>query len=276
MAAILAFPTQRRRQETELPMAFGCEACNQSVMLEGLEQYRTESMVDFSPAMRVKRGFHRTGIGLAAVLGACIFAIGAVFSTFEVNDQQRRSLALRCAYEQASLPNSTGGPWERYRAGYADRAALLAEANRRGILPADMKAAYQKDMATLEIGGRTVRVDGSFLSLTRDQQDAIVDEIWRDVRIAPRSKSYGVLNRGEEPPVEWATTHSFRIGQMGCGNDESLIAAADEIFTSPSFSYSMRLARDLGITAIVTGVVALLAYFSSAGFSWIVRGFMRD
>jgi hypothetical protein len=139
-------------------------------------------MGDLSPSMRTKRGFHRIGVGLAAVLGVCTFAIGAFISTHEVNSQQSRSLALRCAFDQmASLLSPRAGPpltlniegrkvqvddsflklspeqqnatvdeiakslgRSKQAADFADRVALLAEAHRRGILPPDPKAAYEE------------------------------------------------------------------------------------------------------------------------------------
>ena len=41
------------------------------------------------------------------------------------------------------------------------------------------------------------------------------------------------------------------------------------------FSYTATLASYLGVTALITALVGLLAYYSVAAFSWIVRGFMR-
>jgi hypothetical protein len=52
---------------------------------------------------------------------------------------------------------------------------------------------------------------------------------------------------------------------------------AEELAASRNsgFSYSATLSSYLGLTALVTGFVGLVAYYSVAAFSWIVRGFMR-
>src|SRR5262249_1526481 len=54
-------------------------------------------MSELSPSMRVKRGFHRIGVALALVLGACTLAIGVIMSVTSADSQQRLFLALRCA-----------------------------------------------------------------------------------------------------------------------------------------------------------------------------------
>ncbi|MFZ0422825.1 MAG: hypothetical protein WAL80_08100 [Xanthobacteraceae bacterium] len=41
------------------------------------------------------------------------------------------------------------------------------------------------------------------------------------------------------------------------------------------FSYIATLASYLAVTALIASLVGLVAYFSVAAFSWIVRGFMR-
>lgn len=72
-------------------------------------------------------------------------------------------------------------------------------------------------------------------------------------------------------------TGQIRIDQLGCG-DAVLTASASDVAASRNsgFSYSAALAIPLGVAVLSSGLVALLAYFSVAAVSWIVRGFMRD
>jgi len=234
-------------------------------------------MVDLSPTMRVRRGFHRTGIGVAAVLAVCTFAIGATISTNEVKSQQSRSLAVRCAYDRmASLLSPRAGPWEEFRAGIVERRFLLIQAEKRGILRAD-----QKPKGYRFKGGDPAQ---------QDNWERLPDDPWTKFKPSAPPPDY-VIDRPQAGaefgwPIgvadgrereSWPGVPLVHIGKMGCG-DSFLTATVDEILASQNsgFSYIIGIASYLGLTALVTGLVGLAAYFSIAGFSWIVRGFMRD
>lgn len=82
------------------------------------------------------------------------------------------------------------------------------------------------------------------------------------------------LTKGEKSPGQskWddfllqARCHYF----LWSGTAEELVRSENS-----GFSFGATLSSYLGLTALVTGFVGLVAYYSVAAFSWIVRGFMR-
>jgi hypothetical protein len=74
-------------------------------------------MLDLSPSLRAKRGFHRVGVSLAALLAALTFAIGISLSIEQAKSMHDRFLTLRCADEklEAYQIRAVSEPWEEYR-----------------------------------------------------------------------------------------------------------------------------------------------------------------
>jgi hypothetical protein len=65
------------------------------------------------------------------------------------------------------------------------------------------------------------------------------------------------------------------LRELGCSS--AISASRDEIAESRTigFGYATTIATDLGLSALIAGVVALLGYISVGMISWIVRGFLR-
>src|SRR5258706_2910513 len=73
-------------------------------------------MLDLSPSLRTKRGFHRIGVSLAALSAALTFAIGIYLSIEQAKSIHDRFLTLRCADEklEAYQIRAISEPWEEY------------------------------------------------------------------------------------------------------------------------------------------------------------------
>jgi hypothetical protein len=127
----------------------------------------------------------------------------------------------------------------------------------RGFHRIGVALAIVLGVSTLAIG-TTVSIERANL-----QQERLLS-LWCANELTKMEKSPG-QSKWDDLLLQ-AECHYF----LWSGTAEELAASRNS-----GFSYSATLASYLGITVLLTGFVGLVAYFSIAALSWIVRGFMH-